>query len=123
MTPWIHAQSSAKKWGGRPEDYMFIHEWMDETKELTGNWTHRALRHSSHGVQLAVEKFGSVVRGGTGDGWGVLAPLKAVVEQHIIEDCGYIPTVQDWLKPLLQHPEPWMLKVGTIQTQPLEITP
>jgi hypothetical protein len=47
--------------------------------------------------------------------------VKLLSEQHVTEDCGYIPTVQDWLKPLLQNPDPWMLKVGKIQQQTLEV--
>jgi len=35
-----------------------------------------------------------------------------LAEQHVEEDCGFIPTVQDYLKVLSKSPEPWMLKVG-----------
>jgi len=28
--PNLHAKSSARKWGGKPEDYLHIHEWFDE---------------------------------------------------------------------------------------------
>ena len=120
MTPLIHAQSSVKKWGGDVDDYLWLHNWFDETKELTGNWTHRALRHSSHGIQLAVEMFGDIITAGKLEKTRQV-PLKAVAEQHIIEDCGFIPTVQDWLEPLLKNPEPWMLRVSTVQTKSLEI--
>jgi len=41
MTPFKHAESSAKKFGGLPEDYIKIHDWFDETKQYTGDWTHR----------------------------------------------------------------------------------
>lgn len=122
MTPWLHAVSAAKKWGGEPDDYMFLENWFDDTKELTGNWTHRALRHSSHGIQEAVRLFGDTIIVGKLEKTRHVA-LRPVAEQHVIEDCGFIPTVQDWLKPLLEHPEPWMLRVGGIQTKPLEITP
>ena len=30
--PNLHAKSSAKKFGGKPEDYIHLHEWLDETK-------------------------------------------------------------------------------------------
>ena len=30
--PIDHAKSSAKKWGGQPEDYLHIHKWFDESK-------------------------------------------------------------------------------------------
>jgi len=61
MTPWKHAESTARKWGGSPSDYVHIHDWFDETKQFTGDWTHRALRHHSAGIQWAIDKFGHVV--------------------------------------------------------------
>ena len=29
-----HAVSSARKWGGVPEDYLAIHTWFDKSKEI-----------------------------------------------------------------------------------------
>ena len=55
MTPYKHAQSSVAKWGGTPEDYIELHDWFDETKMFTGDWTHRALRHHSAGIQWAIQ--------------------------------------------------------------------
>ena len=110
MTPWKHAESSVKKWGGFPEDYIELHNWFDETKQYTGDWTHRALRHHSAGIEWAIQKFGHVIK--TAEGSVGLTPTKLIAEQHITEDCGYIPTPQDWLKTLRQHPDHWMLKVG-----------
>lgn len=107
MSPYYHALSSAKKFGGDWMDYIHIHEWFDETKQYTGNWTHRALRHHAAGVQWAVEKFGHVVK--CHDGKRI--PVKMVAEQHIEEDCGFVPTVEQWLAALTNHPEEWMLKV------------
>jgi hypothetical protein len=121
MTPWKHAESSAQKWGGQPKDYIELHEWFDETKQYTGDWTHRALRHHSAGIQWAVEKFGHTIP--TVVNSKVLkVPTKVIAEQHVIEDCGYIPTPQDYLRPLRQNPESWMLRVATKTTQPLEIS-
>ena len=57
VTPWKHAESSVNKWGGKPEDYIEIHDWFDETKQYTGDWTHRVLRHHAAGIQWAIEKF------------------------------------------------------------------
>jgi hypothetical protein len=62
MTPYKHAISSAKKFGGIPMDYAEIHNWFDETKQYTGDWTHRALRHHSAGVEWAIQKFGHAIR-------------------------------------------------------------
>jgi len=109
MTPYKHAQSSARKWGGCPTDYVALHDWFDETKAFTGDWTHRALRHHSAGIQWAIEKFGHVIVNSKGQN----IPTKMLAEQHVEEDCGRIPTPQDWLKALAKNPEQWMLKVGS----------
>ena len=110
MTPLKHAQSSVKKWGGSVDDYIKLHDWFDETKAFTGDWTHRALRHHSAGIQWAVQLFGHSIINSA----GVLIPVKVLAEQHVIEDCGFIPTPQDYLRVLKNHPESWMLKVGKI---------
>lgn len=126
MTPYKHAQSSAAKYGGHADDYIELHEWFDETKQFTGDWTHRALRHHSAGVQWACDKFGHVIyprsaRCATQRQRGV--PTKLLAEQHVMEDCGFIPTPKDWLLPLAQQPANWMLRVGTKSIiQPLVIT-
>jgi len=109
MTPYKHAQSSARRWGGCPADYVALHDWFDETKAFTGDWTHRALRHHSAGIQWAIEKFGHVIVNSKGQS----IPTKMLAEQHVEEDCGFIPTPQDYLKVIGKHAEPWMLKVGS----------
>lgn len=108
MTPFKHAQSSALKWGGDPMDYVELHDWFDETKQYTGDWTHRALRHHSAGIQWAIKEFGHAITNSNGQE----IPTKILAEQHIIEDCGFIPTPQDYLSVLTKHPEKWMLQVG-----------
>lgn len=119
MTPWKHSESTVARWGGKASDYIEIHNWLDETKQYTGDWRHRALRHHSAGVQWAIDVFGhSLVNS---DGKHV--PVKMIVEKHITEDCGYIPTPSDYLLPLLKHPEPWMLRVKMKSHEiPLEIS-
>ena len=112
MTPWKHAESTAKKWGGVPADYIEIHDWFDETKSFTGDWTHRALRHHSAGIQWAIERFGHVVINSKGQS----IPVKTIAEQHVEEDCGWIPTPGDYLKTLAKNPEKWMLQVGKKST-------
>ena len=105
MTPYKHSEATAKKWGGHAMDYIEIHQWLNETKQYTGDWRHRAIRHHSAGVEWAIEKFGHVVVNSNGRE----VPVKMVVEGHITEDCGFVPTPQDWLNTM--QPQPWMLKV------------
>jgi hypothetical protein len=117
MTPWKHAESSAAKWGGTPMEYIRIHEWFDSTKQYTGDWTHRALRHHAAGIQWCIEEFGDAITTEAGK----MIPVKLIGEQHVLEDCGFIPTVQDWLKPLAGKPEKWMLSVKVKSSSTLEI--
>jgi len=39
-----HALSSVRKWGGEPEDYLPLHQWFDQSKEIIADFRHRALR-------------------------------------------------------------------------------
>lgn len=98
-------------------DYIALHDWFDETKQYTGDWTHRALRHHSAGIQWAIERFGHAIVNSK----GISVPVKMLAEQHVEEDCGFIPTVQDYLKVIGKHPEPWMLKVGKV-TKTVDMT-
>lgn len=90
------------------DDYMEIHNWFDCTKQLTGDFTHRAIRHHAHGIEECIKTFGHYVTNSEFKN----VPTKMIAEQHVLEDCGFIPTVQDWLKPLKKDPLPWMLRVS-----------
>jgi hypothetical protein len=113
MTPVDHARSSVTQWGGVIEDYLPIHNWFDETKQYTGDFTHRAMRHHAAGVEWCIEKFGNVISVVNDSGECVKVPVKLIAERHVTEDCGRVPTVQDWLVPVKKNPEKWMLAVKT----------
>ena len=87
-----HAVSSAKKWGGVPEDYQAIHDWYDASKESWADPRHRALRHHTQGIFECERTFGHAIRISTGR----MIPVRWIGEQHVKEDCGFIPTMQDW---------------------------
>ena len=97
-----HAQSSARRFGGKPEDYLAIHEWFDASKAAYADLRHRALRHHSLGIFWAEAEFGVTIT--NSDGKEV--PVRLIGEQHVREDLGRIPTVEDWLKGIPF--EPWM---------------
>lgn len=101
--PICHAAVSVKLWGGVPEDYLPIHNWLDATKELFADFRHRALRHHSHGIFEAERLFGlSLINKD-----GKVVPVRYVCEHHILEDCGgKVPTVSDWLRQIA--PQAWM---------------
>lgn len=100
--PWHHAKSSALKFGGKAEDYIAIHSWFDESKGFMADYRHRALRHHAEGIFMAERLFGVAVT--NSDGKEI--PVRILGEQHVLQDLGRIPTVQDWLACI--RPERWM---------------
>src|SRR5437763_14894610 len=96
----VHARSSAKKYGGKPEDYLAIHEKMDSTKAAHAEVTHRCVFHSAFGIYLIEELFGRTLT--NADGKEVF--VRDVAEQHVLEDLGCIPSLSDRLKERPSHP-------------------
>lgn len=94
--PYIHSVSSAKKFGGVPEDYLDIHNLMDSSKSAMADVRHRTLTHNAWFIGDVVEKvYGSVRTNSDGKVYSV----RDIAEQHVLEDYGmrFIPTVQDFL--------------------------
>nr|WP_296430295.1 hypothetical protein [Roseovarius sp. BRH_c41] len=56
--PLHHAESSARKFGGVPDDYQFVHDWFDSSKEHLGLFVHRAHKHHTVGIYDAERHFG-----------------------------------------------------------------
>lgn len=106
--PYHHSISSSRKWGGEPQDYQRIHDWMDSSKSHYADWRHRALLHNSFGIYLAEQVFGTTITISTGK----QVPVRLIAEQHVREDLGRIPTVADWLRALGDPTkiEPWMTR-------------
>jgi hypothetical protein len=105
--PLLHAKSSARKHGGVAEDYQAVHDWFDSTKAAYADHRHRAILHNSFGIFLAEQLFGTVIVNCVGKE----VPVRLLGEQHCIEDLGFIPTIQDWLKGMPK--EPWMYRAVT----------
>jgi len=100
--PYHHALSSVKKWGGTAADYLPIHAWFDESKKITADFRHRALRHHAEGIFMAETVFGVTLTISTGR----IIPTRWIGEQHVREDLGRIPSFADWVKAI--RAEPWM---------------
>jgi hypothetical protein len=104
--PWVHAVSSARQFGGIPEDYLPIHNHMDSTKAAFADNRHRAMTHNawyvSPGGPLELA-FGVTMENSEGKSVSV----RSIGEQHILEDFGgFLPTLQDFLCEL--NYQPWM---------------
>ena len=75
-TSYHHAVSSARKFGGIPEDYIAIHTWFDESKMHWADFRHRALRHHTEGIFLAEKIFGVTLTNSEGKIMGGFPLLK-----------------------------------------------
>lgn len=110
-TPMHHAMSSAKKHGGTWEQYVHIHNWFDETKAWVPDVRHRAFRHHAEGIFECEQKFGISIPIILAGGVTKEVPVRVLGEQHVNEDCGFIPNAKDYVKGMKL--EMWQVKVGT----------
>jgi hypothetical protein len=104
--PWHHSLRSVKLYGGKPEDYLPIHNWFDESKAHYPDLRHRALRHHSEGIFSSEQRFGVCLR--NSDGKDV--PVRFIAEQHVKDDLGWIPSLKDWLSNIAI--QPWMTRTA-----------
>ena len=100
--PAVHAERSARKWGGSASDYLALHQWFDATKAHLPDHRHRMLLHNSFGMLLAEEVFGALIHNSTGR----RVFVRDLAALHIIEDLGFIPTVYECFAELPL--QPWM---------------
>lgn len=94
--PWVHALSSAKRFGGEPNDYMPYHEFLDSSKATIADQRHRALTHNAWFISFVMPRvFGDVFTNSEGK----VVSVRDVCEQHVLEDFGgqFIPSAQDFL--------------------------
>jgi hypothetical protein len=96
--PWIHSMSSAKQFGGDPEDYLEIHEFMDSSKSVIADNRHRALTHNSWFVGTVLPRVFGEVFERRSDGKKI--STRDIGEQHCLEDFAgrFIPTPQDYIE-------------------------
>lgn len=98
--PIIHARSSAERFGGKPEDYLDIHEFLDSSRQAFSDLRHRALTHNSWFITTVLPKvFGTTRKNSVGKVYSVTE----VGERHVHEDYRkkFIPTAQDFLQQIV----------------------
>jgi hypothetical protein len=111
--PLLHSKSSVKKFGGKVEDYIHLHNWMDETKAWVGHSYHRMFRHHSEGIFEMEKIFGSSFVNSDEK----VVYTRYVGEQHVKEDCnGYIPSAKEWVQIIENKQRP----IWATKTQKLE---
>ena len=95
--PYIHAQSCVKRWGGVPEDYLDIHNFLDSSKGVIADNRHRTLTHNSWFLSNVLERvFGVNITNSEGK----KVSVRDIGELHVLEDYGmrFIPSAQDFLE-------------------------
>ena len=105
-SPLIHAKSSIKRWGGTVEDYLPIHENLDNVKGTGHNLTARLITHNGYYCYNVIPKiFGYEII--NSDGKRVDTVDVALL--HVAEDYRMkgVPSIQD----IVQHIDiqPWMV--------------
>ena len=102
MKPYLHGRLSVKKFGGKAEDYEDIHDFIDSSKMCVPDMRHRAILHSSFGCFLVERMFGKTRVNSDGKTYSP----RDVAEDHIIQDLGFIPTMEQYLNNMTL--QPWM---------------
>tara|TARA_B100000475_G_C15012567_1_gene320944 strand:+ start:1145 stop:1588 length:444 start_codon:yes stop_codon:yes gene_type:complete len=95
--PLIHSKSSVKRWGGKVEDYIAIHELIDSPKATMNNNSSRALTHNTWFAYTIIPKiFGYNITNSNGRSVDTVD----IAMLHIAEDfrMKFVPTPQDYLK-------------------------
>jgi len=99
-----HALSTVKTHKGAVEDYIDIHSWFDESKRISVDPRHRALRHHTEGIFQCEEIFGKTIINSDDK----TVPVRAIGEQHVLEDLGRVPSFRDWMA--VMEYKSWMNK-------------
>ncbi len=94
MKPYLHSNIHAKKYGGKPEDYADIDDFIDSSKAALADVRHRALLHSAFGCFIVERVFGRTRVNSAGKEYSP----RDVAEDHIMQDLGFIPTVDKYLR-------------------------
>lgn len=97
MKPLQHAQISQKKHGGRWEDYIAVHNFLDSSKASCAHFKHRFFLHHAEGIELGVKIFGQNLV----NSQGKAVVTRQLLTEHLIEDVGSLVTVEDWARDLL----------------------
>ena len=102
MKPHIHSKNSVRNHGGLAADYQAIHDFIDSSKAAVPDVSHRAVLHSVFGIFIVEKVFGVTITNSDGR----VVSVRDIAEEHVIEDLGRIPTLQDYL----EHMDlvPWM---------------
>ena len=102
MKPYLHSKIHAKKYGGCPDDYADIDDFIDSSKAAVPDVRHRAILHSAFGCFVVEQMFGRTRVNSDGKEYSP----RDVAEDHILQDLGFLPTMEMYLNNM--SIQPWM---------------
>lgn len=94
MTPYLHSKCTAVRFGGKPEDYIEVHRFIDSSKYHLADYRHRAILHNTFGMDICERVFGDYIVNSEGN----MVPVRDIAMHHIQEDIGFVPTIQQWFE-------------------------
>lgn len=94
MKPLQHARITARRYGGRWQDWIAIHDWIDRSKMIFPSMQHRMFLHSDFGEWLTVKIHGETLK--TTD--ETVVSTRDLFRDHQIEDLGRVVSLAEWLR-------------------------
>ena len=92
MNAEVHAKNSARKYGGKPSDYIGYHRFMDQCKIRLFDVRHRLITHNTWFIGLALRILNRKILNSD----GVTVDARSVLEDHVREDmAGRLPTLEE----------------------------
>lgn len=96
-----HAKHSVKQFGGKPEDYIKIHEWFDQFRFAVKEPYHNIFLHNTAGIVICEQVFGDTIINSNGGAVFV----RDIAESHIVSAVGEMKTPQEWVDTILNENE------------------
>lgn len=93
MKPFLHSRIHQKRYGGLESDYADIDDFIDSSKAAMPDVRHRAILHSAFGCFIVEQMFGRTRMNSDGKEYSP----RDVAEDHILQDLGFIPTMEQYL--------------------------
>ena len=110
MKSYLHAKVHVKKYGGVPDDYVDIDDFIDSSKQAVADVRHRAILHSAFGCFIVEQVFGRTRINSAGREYSP----RDIAEDHIQQDVLIIPTAEHYLKTMdlnfLQNVNPFSIE-------------
>lgn len=94
MKPYIHAEISVKKYGGKIEDYLPIHNFFDQTKAHHADMRHRLVLHNAWGIFMCEKVLGTSIVNSDGK----TVQVRDIGEDHVLQDLGRIPSLSECIQ-------------------------